>query len=77
MRRLGQEVEPESGRADFDCDQKYDAAGARLRRFLTLLYPLPPRPSPDERTIAEHPFQDFPPPFIVGNPNYPEPYPQP
>ena len=30
-------------------------------RFLTLLYPLPPRPSPDERTIAEHPFQDFPP----------------
>ena len=36
-----------------------------------------PRPSPDERTIAEHPFQDFPPLFIVGNPNYPELYPQP
>ena len=28
---LGQEVEPESDRADFDCDQKHDAAGARLR----------------------------------------------
>ena len=39
-------------------------------------YPLRPRPT-DERTIAEHPFQDFPPPFIVGNPNYPELYPQP
>jgi hypothetical protein len=30
-------------------------------RFLTLLYPLPPRPSPDERTIAEHLFQHLPP----------------
>jgi hypothetical protein len=28
---LGQEVEPESDRADFDCDQKHNAAGARLR----------------------------------------------
>lgn len=29
-------------------------------RFLTVLYPLPPRPSPDEQTIAEHSFQNLP-----------------
>ena len=53
-------------------------------RLLTLLYPAPPRPEPDERTLAEHPFQDLPvveeenfiefveiPRFIIGNPNYP------
>ena len=45
----------------------------------------PPRPEPDERTLAEHPFQDLPvveeedfiefvevPRFIIGNPNYPQ-----
>jgi hypothetical protein len=54
-------------------------------RLLTLLYPAPPRPEPDERTLAEHPFQDLPvveeedfiefvevPRFINGNPNYPQ-----
>ena len=54
-------------------------------RLLTLLYPAPPRPEPDERTLAEHPFQDLPvveeedfiefvevPRFIIGNPNYPQ-----
>jgi hypothetical protein len=44
-------------------------------RFLTLLYPSSPPPSPDKMTIAQHPFHDFPPPFVVGNPNYPEFYP--
>jgi hypothetical protein len=53
-------------------------------RLLTLLYPPPPRPEPDERTLAEHPFRDLPvvkdeedfiefvevPRFINGNPNY-------
>ena len=29
-------------------------------RLLTLLYPAPPRPEPDERTLAGHPFQDLP-----------------
>jgi hypothetical protein len=54
-------------------------------RLHTLLYPAPPRPGPDERTLAEHPFQDLPvvdeedfiefveiPRFIIGNPNYPQ-----
>jgi hypothetical protein len=52
------------------------AAQETTLRFLTLLYHLP-RASADETTIAEHPFHQFPPPFIVGNPNYPELCPQP
>jgi hypothetical protein len=47
-------------------------------RLLALLYSLP-RPEPDERTLAEHPFADLEdfeefvdvPPFVIGNPNYP------
>jgi hypothetical protein len=53
-------------------------------RLLTLLYPAAPRPEPDERTLAEHPFHEFGeqtedfiefvevPRFINGNPNYPQ-----
>jgi hypothetical protein len=28
-------------------------------RLLTLLYPLPPNPKPDESTLADHPFRDL------------------
>jgi hypothetical protein len=42
-------------------------------RFLTLLYPPRPRPITDEM-IEQHPFSTgWPYPYIVGNPNYPEP----
>jgi len=43
-------------------------------RFLALLYPSPPRPSPSQEMIEAHPFStDWLYPYIVGNPNYPEP----
>jgi hypothetical protein len=49
------------------------AAQETMFRFLALLYP-PPRPSPSQEMIEEHPFStDWPYPYIVGNPNYPEP----
>jgi hypothetical protein len=50
------------------------AAQETMFRFLTLLYPSPPRPSPSQEMIEAHPFStDWPYPYIVGNPNYPEP----
>jgi len=50
------------------------AAQETMFRFLTLLYPSPPRPSPSKEMIEQHPFStDWPYPYIVGNPNYPEP----
>jgi hypothetical protein len=50
------------------------AAQETMFRFLALLYPSPPRPSPSQEMIEEHPFStDWPYPYIVGNPNYPEP----
>jgi hypothetical protein len=43
-------------------------------RFLALLYPSPSRRSPSQEMIEAHPFStDWPYPYIVGNPNYPEP----
>jgi len=43
-------------------------------RFLALRYPSAPRPSPSQEMIEAHPFStDWPYPYIVGNPNYPEP----
>jgi hypothetical protein len=43
------------------------AQEARLR-FLTLLHPSPPRPSPSQEMIEAHPFStDWPSPYIVGN----------
>jgi hypothetical protein len=50
------------------------AAQETMFRFLALLYPSPPRPSPSQEMIEAHPFStDWPYPYIVGNPNYPEP----
>jgi hypothetical protein len=50
------------------------AAQETMFRFLTLLYPSPPRPSPNKVMIEQHPFStEWPYPYIVGNPNYPEP----
>jgi len=50
------------------------AAQETMFRFLALLYPSPPRPSPSEEMIEAHPFStDWPYPYLVGNPNYPEP----
>jgi hypothetical protein len=50
------------------------AAQETMFRFLALLYPAPPRPSPSKEMIEEHPFStEWPYPYIVGNPNYPEP----
>ena len=50
------------------------AAQKTMFRFLTLLYPSPPRPSPNKIMIEQHPFStEWPYPYIVGNPNYPEP----
>jgi len=50
------------------------AAQETMFRFLALLYPSPPHPSPSKETIEAHPFStDWPYPYIVGNPNYPEP----
>jgi hypothetical protein len=50
------------------------AAQETMFRFLTLLYPSAPRPSPSQEMIEAHPFStDWPYPYIVGNPNYPEP----
>jgi hypothetical protein len=50
------------------------AAQETMFRFLTLLYPSGPRPSPSKDMIEAHPFStEWPYPYIVGNPNYPEP----
>jgi hypothetical protein len=50
------------------------AAQETMFRFLALLYPAPPRPSPTKEMIEQHPFStEWPYPYIVGNPNYPEP----
>jgi hypothetical protein len=50
------------------------AAQETMFRFLTLLYPSPPRPSPSKEMIEQHPLSTgWPYPYIVGNPNYPEP----
>ena len=50
------------------------AAQETMFRFLALLYPSPPRPSPSQEMIEAHPFStEWPYPYIVGNPNYPEP----
>jgi hypothetical protein len=50
------------------------AAQETIFRFLALLYPSPPHPSPSQEMIEEHPFSTgWPYPYIVGNPNYPEP----
>ena len=50
------------------------AAQETMFRFLTLLYPSRPRPSPGKEMIEQHPFStEWPYPYIVGNPNYPEP----
>jgi len=49
------------------------AAQETMFRFLALLYPSRPRPSPTDEMIEAHPFStDWPYPYIVGNPNYPE-----
>ena len=50
------------------------AAEETMFRFLTLLYPSPPGPTPSKEMIEDHPFSTgWPYPYIVGNPNYPEP----
>jgi hypothetical protein len=50
------------------------AAQETMFRFLTLLYPSAPRPSPSQEMIEAHPFSsDWPHQYIEGNPNYPEP----
>ena len=46
------------------------AAQETMFRFLALLYPSPPRPSPSQEIIEAHPFStNWPYPYIVGNPN--------
>jgi len=53
---------------------RHTAAQETMFRFLALLYPSPPRPRPSKEMIEAHPFStDWPYPYIVGNPNYPEP----
>jgi len=47
------------------CGPPLTPAQETTLRFLTLLYPLRPRPT-DEETIAEHPFKDLPPPAAAG-----------
>jgi hypothetical protein len=51
------------------------AAQETMFRFLTLLYPSPPRPTPSQEMIEQHPFStEWPYPYIVGDPNdYREP----
>jgi hypothetical protein len=50
------------------------AAEETVFRFLALLYPSAPPPSPSQEMIEAHPFSTgWPYPYIVGNPNYPEP----
>jgi hypothetical protein len=53
--------------ADRKCGPPLTRAQQTTLRFLTVLYPLPPRPSPDEETIAEHPFQNLPAPVSAAN----------
>jgi hypothetical protein len=44
------------------------AAQETMFRFLTLLYPSAPRPSPSKDVIEAHPFStEWPYPYIVGN----------
>jgi hypothetical protein len=66
--------------ARFDSFRKGPEVSARQRlanlrvRFSALLYPAPPHPSPSKEMIEQHPFStEWPYPYIVGNPNYPEP----
>ena len=47
--------------ANRNCAPPLTPAQEATLRFLTVLYPSRPRPSPDEETIAGHPFQDWPP----------------
>lgn len=72
-RRRWEDLREKKRAADRQYGPPLTPAQATTLRFLTLLYYLASGPSPDEETLAEHPFHEFPPPFIVGNPNYPEP----
>ncbi len=49
-------------------------AEAITYRYLSLLYPFDPPPTPLDEFLESHPFNtEWPYPWIVGNPNYPEP----
>jgi hypothetical protein len=71
----GPEVMARQRLAEFrDKKRVLTAAQETMFRFLALLYPAPPRPTPSKEMIEQHPFStQWPYPYIVGNPNYPEP----